>query len=312
MSCSCGAATGFRHEALFYNDGLDGFVREIAPMVSATLAGGGTAAVAAPTDRVERLRPLFDDHARLELIDMTELGVNPGRIIPAWRELADGALATGRPFLGVGEPIWVGRSDEELDECHRHEALINVAFAEDPAWRLVCPYDVDGLDPAVIADARLTHPTVLGLETGCSHAPVDGLAALEGLERPLPVVPERATTIRFGRDDLTAVRDVVLRRARAGGLSRQRAADLVLAGTEMATNSIRHGGGGGTLRTWHHAGSVVCQTDDSGQITDPMLGRRRPNAEQTSGRGMWILHQLCDLVQVRSSERGTVVRVTVG
>ena len=72
------------------------------------------------------------------------------------REHADG----GRPVRGIGEPVWPGRSDSELDECQRHEALLNVAFAYGPAWSLLCPYDLDELDPRQIQAARVSHPTL--------------------------------------------------------------------------------------------------------------------------------------------------------
>jgi anti-sigma regulatory factor (Ser/Thr protein kinase) len=279
-------------------------------MVMQTLAVDGSAAVAAPTDRVQRLGALLGDDDRVALIDMTQLGANPARIIPAWRDLADRALATGAPFLGVGEPVWAGRSEDELDECHRHEALINVAFGDDPAWRLVCPYDVDGLEPAVTADARSTHPTVHdGGHTWRSR--VDGRAAFLALERPLSAVPDDAVTMAFDRRDLVAIRSVAVGVAERVGLSQQRTGDLLVAVTEAVANSICHGGGPGMLSVWHRREAVVCQVADSGQIADIMVGRRRPVVEHESGRGVWIMHQLCDLVQIRSSQHGTVVRLTI-
>jgi anti-sigma regulatory factor (Ser/Thr protein kinase) len=305
------STTGFRHEALFYGDGTDGFARAIAPLVSETLAAGGTAAVAAPPDRIAALRDVLGEDEHVDLIDMLAVGANPARIIPVWRDLADRALAAGAPFLGVGEPVWAGRGGDELDECHRHEALINVAFADDPAWRLVCPYDVDGLDTAVLEDARLTHPSVFDAEQGWSHAPVDGEAAYAALERPLAPVPTGATALGFGADDLTLIRELARRQAAKAGLSLQRSGDLLVAVTEIATNSIRHGGGRGTLHMWQRDGAVVCQTADAGRLDDPMVGRRRPTFSGSAGRGMWIAHQLCDLVQIRNASAGTIVRVTV-
>jgi anti-sigma regulatory factor (Ser/Thr protein kinase) len=303
-------AAGFRHEALFYRGGLNGFVAEVAPMVSETLSSGGSAVVAVPTDRVQRFRGLFGEHEHLTLIDMTGLGANPGRIIPAWREVADTAIQQGAPFLGIGEPVWVGRTADELVECHRHEALINVAFADDPYWRLVCPYDVDGLDPEVIEHARATHPATFDRRCGLSEAPVDALGVLAALERPLSQVPDHAATIPLEQGRLADVRDVARRHADVAGLSDERVGDLVLAVTEMAANSIRHGGTG-TLAIWHREGRVICQTRDGGHIEDPMVGRRRPGVSHTSGRGMWIIQQLCDLVQLRSSPGGTTLRITV-
>ena len=54
---------------------------------------------------------------------------------------------------------------------------------------------------------------------------------------------------------------------------------------------------------------LVCSVRDRGRIEDPLVGRERPRAEQASGRGLWIANQLCDLVQIRSGELGTEVRM---
>jgi len=35
-----------------------------------------------------------------------------------------------------------------------------------------------------------------------------------------------------------------------------------------------------------------------------------PSPEQEGGRGVYLVNQLCDLVQLRSSAEGTTIRVT--
>lgn len=303
-------ATAFRHEALLYSGGLDGFARELAPMVSETLGEGGNVAIAAPADRVARIASLFGPHERLELIDMTGVGGNPARIIPAWREIADRAHAAGGPFLGVGEPIWAGRSHAEIDECHRHEALINIAFRDDPAWRLVCPYDADRLAATVLDDARTTHPTVHE-PIGSSSRKIDGPAAFAAFERPLAPAPSDAISIDFGIDDLATLRALAASVGGAAGLSARRIEDLTLAVSELASNGIRHGNPPRRLAIWHSMGVVICQATNLGRIGDVLVGRVRPSPDQLSGRGVWIMHQLCDLVQIRSLEGKVLVRVMV-
>jgi anti-sigma regulatory factor (Ser/Thr protein kinase) len=78
---------------------------------------------------------------------------------------------------------------------------------------------------------------------------------------------------------------------------------------EIATNSIRHGGGMGMLRLWRTNDSLVCEVQDAGHITDPALGRVQPGASAAESRGLWIANQLCDLVQIRSGVEGTQVRM---
>jgi anti-sigma regulatory factor (Ser/Thr protein kinase) len=115
--------------------------------------------------------------------------------------------------------------------------------------------------------------------------------------------------VDFGPDGLAGLRALVAARALAFGLARARAEDLVLAVHELATNSVRHGGGHGTCRLWREGTSLVCEVSDRGWITDPLAGRRRPPVDQPGGRGLWLVNQLCDVVEVRSSPGGTVVRV---
>jgi anti-sigma regulatory factor (Ser/Thr protein kinase) len=82
--------------------------------------------------------------------------------------------------------------------------------------------------------------------------------------------------------------------------------------TEVASNSIRHGGGQGTLRVWVEDGALVCEFRDAGVISDPMVGRVRPAVNQIGGCGLWFVHQLCDLVEIRSGPgEGTRVRLHV-
>jgi len=35
-----------------------------------------------------------------------------------------------------------------------------------------------------------------------------------------------------------------------------------------------------------------------------------PSLEQIGGRGVFLVHQLCDLVQVRSGDHGSTIRIT--
>jgi anti-sigma regulatory factor (Ser/Thr protein kinase) len=101
----------------------------------------------------------------------------------------------------------------------------------------------------------------------------------------------------------------VARHGAAAGLDPARTADLVLAVDEVATNSLRHGGGRGTLRIWRDGESVVCEVRDAGRIEDPMVGRERPALDRDGGRGLWMVNQLCDLVQLRTFPTGAVVRL---
>ena len=83
----------------------------------------------------------------------------------------------------------------------------------------------------------------------------------------------------------------------------------MLAVNELATNSVRYGGGRGEMLLWREGRMLLCEIRDEGHITDPLVGRSRPTPEANNGRGLWLANQLCDLVQIRSSPQGSSVRV---
>jgi anti-sigma regulatory factor (Ser/Thr protein kinase) len=92
-------------------------------------------------------------------------------------------------------------------------------------------------------------------------------------------------------------------------MSAAKVEDLVLATHELATNSLRHADGRGVLRVWRDAGAMICEVRDSGHIDEPLVGRDPPSSGQVGGFGMWLAHQLCDLVQIRSFAHGSAVRL---
>lgn len=98
--------------------------------------------------------------------------------------------------------------------------------------------------------------------------------------------------------------------AQRAGLLPHRADDLVLAVAELAANTLAHTGGPGTLTTWVTGSEVVCQTQDQGHLTDPLAGKVRPGPDGPCGRrGLWVVHQVCDLVEMCTSPAGTTVRL---
>jgi anti-sigma regulatory factor (Ser/Thr protein kinase) len=109
--------------------------------------------------------------------------------------------------------------------------------------------------------------------------------------------------------DLSAVRALVERCAFEAGLAEGRAIDLVLAVSEVAANTVRHAKSPGKLDIWHDAEEIVCQIQDEGTITDPLAGRRTPTPDALGGHGLWLVHQVCDLVELRSDESGTTIRL---
>ncbi len=304
---------GFRHEAMLYA-GERGFAAGALRFLREGAARDEPALVVVSPAKIALLRlALGEDAENVRFEDMGRIGGNPARIIPAWAAFVREAGAAGRPLRGIGEPISTERSQAELFECHRHESLLNVAFdtADAPDFRLLCPYDTAALAPAVVAYARCTHPLVQDAQ---GH--VRTSAAFHGLEAaaapctaPLPLPPVGAQTIPIMPAGLVSLRAAVARRAMRAGLAQKRREDLVLAVDELATNSIRHGGGAGTLTIWETSSALVCEVTDRGRLDHPLAGRVLPEPGQIGRYGLWLVNQLCDLVEQRTLPRGNLVRV---
>jgi anti-sigma regulatory factor (Ser/Thr protein kinase) len=311
------AATAFRHEALLYagpeqfRDATTSFIRE-------GLRADEQILVMAPADKIDLIRSglirsdLGGHDTRLSFTDIAEVGRNPGRIIPVWREFITRNAVAGRRVRGIGEAVWGDPNAAELAECQRHESLLNVAFAGDGEMTLLCPYDLDALDTDVIDAARASHPLVAagGRHTvSRAYTGVDGWRV--GATQPLAEPPPYHEEFVFDLRRLRALRSFVVERATGFGLADDRAAELVLAVDELATNSVQHGGGGGMLRIWRDGDALVCEIRDTGRIDDPLVGRVHPPLDGEEGRGLWLVNQLCDLVECRTSDAGTAIRLHV-
>ena len=302
----------FSHEALLYAN-EDEFLDGTLPFVRDGVAAGEPVLVALAAERIERLRSVLGGDAdRVLFADMRQLGANPARILPAWLDFLSVHGADGGPIRGIGEPIWAERQSPELVECQRHESLLNLAFAGTPSFRLLCPYDTSTLGDAVIDEALRSHPWIHERGEERRSDRYRGLsAAVAPFDDPLPSAPPTAHELGFTTDSLGAVRRLVADFAAQSDLDAERADDLVTAVNEVATNSVRHADGKGVLKLWSGAEWLLFEIADRGRIGDPLAGRRRPKPEQPGGRGLWVANQICDLVQVRATTEGTVVRLHV-
>jgi anti-sigma regulatory factor (Ser/Thr protein kinase) len=295
--------TGFRHEVALYSGPAE-YRSAVQPFVRDGVARGEAVLVAVPGPAAAALRDGLNGQAGgVTYADMTGLGRNPGRVISAIWDFAD--RHAGRPVRFVSELLWPGRSAAEIREAAAHEAMSNLAFAAS-ALTLMCPYDTSLLAPRIIARAARAHPFV---RTAAGVTPsADYLAARRPRAAALLRPPDRAHSLDYVRD-LRSVRSFVAEHAAAAGLDPDRTADLVLAAGEVAANTVRHTAAGGTAHIWHTRREVLCQVSDRGRISDPLAGRRRPPG--AGGLGLWVVHQLCDLVELRTGPAGTTIRMHV-
>ncbi|HKA69355.1 MAG TPA: anti-sigma factor RsbA family regulatory protein [Actinomycetes bacterium] len=295
--------SGFRHEALLYR-GAAGFVQAVTPIVRDALDRGESVLVAVPEPKARALRPTLPvdsvDSGQVTLVDMAAAGRNPARSVSIWHQFARQARPPEQR-LGIAELVWAERTADEIIECQHAEAVLNLVLAGS-SLSLTCAYDTAELAATDIKDAAHHHL---------------GIASMIGEVRfPEPALPEPPTQLsvdyQFGGGDLQQIREYVGIQATAFLVERLQVHDLVLAVNELATNSIRHGGGRGRLRIWLMPDSLLCEVSDAGLLDQPLAGMCPPSSTGDGGAGMWLVHQICDLVQVRSSEQdGTVVRLTM-
>jgi anti-sigma regulatory factor (Ser/Thr protein kinase) len=289
------------HKALFYRDDreyVEGLIRFLRPAVDS----GDPIALAVPEHKLQLVRDQLCDLSNKQLLDMSEVGRNPGRILPVIEQLRE--EHPGRTLHYVGEPIWPGRTDEEIREAVRHEALINVALADMP-MRVLCPYDAAALDEAVLASAKRTHPEIV--EHGMTRSSCCYREAIPPeCEVPLSDPPADASNYVITEGMLSVLRAAIRDHGHDAGFDGELVEDLEVVASELATNALRHGAPERELTIWGTSEKMVCQVKSEGPISDPLAGRRDPRPHAEEGMGLWIVHQLSELVEMRDGTRTTI------
>jgi anti-sigma regulatory factor (Ser/Thr protein kinase) len=298
---------GFQHTALIY-EGAEDYLQGTLPFLREALEAGEPALVAVGREQTELLQDALGDRAeQVRFAAMEEAGRNPASIIPLWQQFIE--ESGGRSVRGIGEPVWAARSPAALEECQRHESLLNVAFAPHSAWSLLCPYDAGSLGDEVLEKVAVSHRCLTrGGRTEESRSFDPDPDCLAGELPPPAATPE---ILAFGLTELAEVRRRVAAAADRAGMDPLGVADLVTAASELAANSVMHGGGRGTLKLWQEGDRLFAEVEDKGTIEEPLVGRLRPDVAQEGGRGLWLANRLCDLVQIRSADGRTTVRLHV-
>jgi MEDS: MEthanogen/methylotroph, DcmR Sensory domain len=300
----------YRHEAFLWQDARE-YVSVLAQFIEDGLAAGEPVMAALLREHANMLRETLGNQARkVKFVDMAVLGRNPAQIIPAWQQFLDNQAASGRPVRGIGEPIWAGRRPEEVVECQLHEALLNVAVDPKTPFWLICPYDVQGLDPSVIEEVYHSHLAVLEGRRYESNSRYGGRTQIDFLfAASLSELEGQPTELVFTRDNVESVFGVVTLDAYAAELRSDRISDIAGTVRRLSAASLDRGAQQGVLRIWHRPDALICDVSDDTVIDDVLIGRRSIQAEAADG--LWYANQHCDLVQVRSAQSGTTVRVHI-
>ncbi|HEV7206695.1 MAG TPA: anti-sigma factor RsbA family regulatory protein [Jatrophihabitans sp.] len=296
----------FQHEALPYAGRAD-FVPSCVSLVRDGLARDERLIILAAGEKLDDVRDELGAEAEdVTFVSTDQHGRNPCRITTMLHSFQ--AAGDGRHSLGLNETVFRGRSPAAHAEAQLSDFVLN-----DPSLRtwplsVVCLYDSATLDADSLQTMRRSHSVIRGEGANADFQPDLGAS----LYSTMPdAVPPAAAHFVIDTPELGEVRSFVRTAANAAGVSPERVDDLVLAVNEIVTNSLRHGGGRASMAVWVQDDAVVCEVRDRGYIQDPLAGRFAPPPAATSGRGLWLANHLCDLVQVRSSPAGTVVRMYV-
>jgi anti-sigma regulatory factor (Ser/Thr protein kinase) len=303
-----GAFMPLTHVAVFYRT-ASSYARQVGDFVRAGLPAAEPTVVAAPGPLALILRDELGDDARVvTFADTATAGGAPGRAISAIQAFI--GAHDGTPVRYVREPVRRPRTEAQIRETLRTEVLINVAFAGRPL-HVLCPYDAAALDPQVLIGAEQAHPALM-VDGAVRDSPAFTRSqAWPELDEPLAPAPATADVLIY-QDDPGEARRFVRQRARTAGLPDLKITDLVLAVGELAANTLRHTRGPGTVRVWRAGREVICELADKGFIRDPLAGRLCPEADAGRGHGLWVVHQVCDLVEMRTNGSGTTFRLHMG
>ena len=293
-----------RHGAFVY-DAEDEYVARSLAFLKEGLEAGEGCIVAHTRDGIAMMREaLGRDADRVSFVDVGSVYTRPARALAAYcatllRQLRDA------PSVRAVADVQIGPLHGEWDEWVGYEAMTNLAYAHLPAW-LVCTYDANGLPDVVLDEVWSTHPEMLSdgwRASGHFEDPRELVRRLTPEPEPLP----QLRSFPVG-DDLERFRERLARELIAAKVPEAKALDVLVAGTEVAANAVRHAGGIEEVRVGSAAGRFVCEViDGGGGFDDPAAGYLVPRAG--TGSGLWVARQLSWRLESFHSPRGFTVRL---
>ena len=302
-----------RHRALLYEDPAH-FVEGGAAFVREGLRGEEKVLAAATPDKLAWLREELG--AEAETVDFADADALYARHGPMFRTLVDylernARRGAGRARILAEQPLGE-RAPAVVRAYLRYEAAANVAFSAYDAC-VVCPYDTRRLPEEIVQDALRTHPELVAEDRLQRSALFTDPRSFVRRRVRTRSAPSEAPAFGLERaDDLSGARALVRAAAERAGIPIPMVEDLALAVSEVAANALVHGAAPRILWAYREDTSLVCQIRDAGPgLADPLAGYLPPDRNLLTGRGLWLAHQFCDVVEVASDPRGTDVYLHV-
>jgi anti-sigma regulatory factor (Ser/Thr protein kinase) len=241
--------------------------------------------------------------------------LRPASVIKSVQQLLTGHLSKGVrqvrilgevPHPGVGAP-WQWWA--------RYEATVNHAFDKAPLWAL-CPYDMRITPNEVLDDVARTHPYMANVDG--RHTINDRYIRPEVfLTQPRPTHTDPLETspplVDLVDPMPLAARQVVREISPVTRLTAAEVEGLVVGVCEAVTNAICHGRPPVRLRLWSGSDRIVVTvTDHGGGPSDPFAGLLPMTTARPGGLGLWLTHQLCNLVTLDKLREGFTIRLIAG
>lgn len=304
------AENHMQHRALVYRDSTR-FIDAVTAFVRNGLDKGDRVLIAVPTDKRAALEDALGDAAgSVEWADAHTRSGSLFREVIDFLALPDGPEAAHVRI--VSEQPLQQRSEAERRAHMRYEAAANVAY-EPFAVSVLCPFDASQLPDEAIRDVLSTHPDVIAHDQAhASTAFVDPREFIRLHSQVRPPPPGAPNLLLEDVKDLAGARSLVADRAAAAGLGAERIEDLQVAVSEAATNALLHGAPPCCLWLYEEEQMLVCHVRDGGDgLADPLAGYLPPERHAEGGRGLWITHQICDVVETSANDTGSHVYLGV-
>jgi anti-sigma regulatory factor (Ser/Thr protein kinase) len=292
---------GFTHELLLH-DSLDEMLAFVLPFVRDGVAAQEPTLIMVRPGAAATVLPMVRPSPYVNVLPALGWSGRP----------AEGLRAADRLLAGYGPEVpRVRMFNEEpivpeghWHEWRRNEAAVNAVLGRSRAW-LVCSYDCRALDNDRVADLRAIHQFV---GQGDQHRNSDKYQDPRGFVAGnfnAPPDPVEATTpaAELVNPSPRTARAAVLGFAHHGGLPALETENLVLAVSEAVGNARQHGRPPVVMRLWVQPERITVTITDTGPgPTDPFVGLLPPDHRHGSGLGLWLSHQLVDVVHRRHSD----------